>query len=75
MVLGLIGAIAAVPAIIGTTEAVRQGQRNNAREEHRARRSDMVVSLPAGAKSRFRDALDGGLVVLYKNRVRSLYTP
>jgi hypothetical protein len=30
MVLGIITAIAACPAIVGTTEAVRQGQRKNA---------------------------------------------
>jgi hypothetical protein len=45
MVLGLITAIAACPAIIGTTEAVRHGQKQNQREEHRGRKYNLSVTL------------------------------
>lgn len=42
MVLGLLKAIAACPAIIGTSEAVRQGQRKNAKEKHRDQKSNLL---------------------------------
>ncbi|TAQ83842.1 hypothetical protein B7494_g7834 [Chlorociboria aeruginascens] len=43
MVLGIITSIAACPAIIGTTEAVRQGQRQNAKEKHRGRKANLLL--------------------------------
>lgn len=67
MVLGLLTAIAACPAIIGTTEAVRQGQRNNAKEKHRGQKSNLIVSCPK--KSSHNSAIDGGVVVLHQNKV------
>jgi hypothetical protein len=45
MVLGLLTAIAACPAIIGTTEAVRHGQKQNQREDHRGRKYNLSVTL------------------------------
>ncbi|KAF2796635.1 hypothetical protein K505DRAFT_158721 [Melanomma pulvis-pyrius CBS 109.77] len=44
MVLGILTAIAACPAIIGTTEAVRQGQRQNAREKHRGLKTNLIAN-------------------------------
>jgi hypothetical protein len=44
MVLGIITSIAACPAIIGTVEAVRQGQRQSAKEQHRGAKTNLVVS-------------------------------
>jgi len=44
MVFGIITAIAACPAIIGTTEAIRQGQRKSAKEQHRGAKTNLVVS-------------------------------
>ncbi|KAF2669354.1 hypothetical protein BT63DRAFT_425084 [Microthyrium microscopicum] len=45
MVFGLLTAVAACPAIIGTTEAIRHGQKENNREEHRGRKYNLQVSL------------------------------
>jgi hypothetical protein len=68
MVLGLLTAIAACPAIVGTTEAIRQGQRKNAREQHRGVKSNLIVSChsasPAGKE------VDGCAIVLRNNKVR-----
>ncbi|KAF2638904.1 hypothetical protein P280DRAFT_550973 [Massarina eburnea CBS 473.64] len=47
MVLGIMTAIAACPAIIGTVEAVRQGQRQSAKEKHRGRKTNMIVNVPS----------------------------
>ncbi|KAI9840640.1 MAG: hypothetical protein M1837_001409 [Sclerophora amabilis] len=68
MVLGLITAIAACPAIVGTTEAVRQGQRSNAKERHRGRKTNIVASCAStspGSKQ-----IDGGTVILSDQKVR-----
>ena len=67
MVLGLLSAVAACPAIIGTTEAVRQGQKKNAKEKHRSQKSNLVVH--CSAKSSKRAQIDDGLVVLRNNKV------
>lgn len=70
MVLGIITAIAACPAIVGTTEAVRQGQRKNAREQHRGVKSNLIVSChsasPVGRE------IDGCAIVLRNDKVRIL---
>ncbi|KAH7119401.1 hypothetical protein B0J13DRAFT_532497 [Dactylonectria estremocensis] len=67
MVLGLLTAIAACPAIVGTTEAIRQGQRKNAREQHRGVKSNLIVSCdstsPAGRE------VDGCAIVLRNNKL------
>ncbi|TQB68696.1 hypothetical protein MPDQ_002900 [Monascus purpureus] len=44
MVLGLLTAVAACPAIVGVNETVVQGQRQNAKNRHRGRKSNLVVS-------------------------------
>lgn len=68
MVLGMITAIAACPAIIGTTEAVRQGQNQNKREAHRGRKSNLHVSC-SDPSSKARD-INGGTVVIRDGKVR-----
>ncbi|SPO06227.1 uncharacterized protein DNG_08916 [Cephalotrichum gorgonifer] len=44
MVLGIITAIAACPAIVGTNEAIMISQRKQAKEEHRTRKTNLVVA-------------------------------
>lgn len=68
MDLGLLTAIAACPAIVGTTEAVRQGQKKNAKEKHRGQKSNLIVN--CSSKSSKKAQIDGGLVVLRNNKVR-----
>ncbi|KAF2012944.1 hypothetical protein BU24DRAFT_352547, partial [Aaosphaeria arxii CBS 175.79] len=41
--MSLIVALAAVPGLMGTQEAIRQGQQKERREEHRARRCNLVA--------------------------------
>lgn len=45
MVLGLITAIAVCPALLGTNEAIRHGEAQNRRENHRGRKYNLTVSL------------------------------
>lgn len=71
MVLGIITSIAACPAIIGTTEAVRSGQRSNAREGHRGRKSNLTAACSASSTAfKGSDEVNGGVVVLYENKVK-----
>ncbi|GIZ42185.1 hypothetical protein CKM354_000546300 [Cercospora kikuchii] len=67
MVLGILTAVAACPAIIGTTEAVRQGQRQNEREEQRGRKTNLVVSLLN--RSEYSSLFDGAYIVLKDNKL------
>jgi hypothetical protein len=67
MVLGILTAIAACPAIIGTTEAVRQGQRQSAREKHRGLKMNLSVSCSRASKAG--REIDGCEVVLSENKV------
>ena len=67
MVLGILTAIAACPAIIGTTEAVRHGQRENHREEHRGRKHNLVVTLLR--RSEYSQRFDGAYVFLKDNKL------
>jgi hypothetical protein len=69
MVLGILTAIAACPAIIGTTEAVRQGQRQSAREKHRGLKTNLSISCSRASKAG--REIDGCEVVLSENKVRS----
>ena len=69
MVLGIMTAVAACPAIIGTTEAVREGQRKNAKDRHRGRRVNLVASCRTALGAKFRSLLDGGLIMLRNNNV------
>ena len=68
MVLGILTAIAACPAIIGTTEAVRQGQRQNAREKHRGLKTNLSVSCSRATRSG--REIDQCEVVLSENKVK-----
>jgi hypothetical protein len=72
MVFGILTAVAACPAIVGTTEAIRQGQKSNAREEHRGRKSHLVIKLPQ--KNIYSSKFDGAKVVLKDKKVW-LYFP
>ncbi|QIW99642.1 hypothetical protein AMS68_005160 [Peltaster fructicola] len=58
MVFGIITAVAACPAIVGTTEAIRHGQKQNQREEHRGRKCHLTVSLlkPSRYSAQFNNA-------------------
>jgi hypothetical protein len=68
MVLGILTAIAACPAIIGTTEAVRQGQRQNAREKHRGLKTNLSISCSRATRSG--REIDQCEVVLSENKVK-----
>lgn len=70
MVLGILTAIAACPAIIGTTEAVRQGQRQNARERHRGLKSNLFVS--CFTDTQIGKDVNGSAVVLRNGKVPTL---
>lgn len=65
--LGILSAVVAAPAIIGVTEAVRSGQRQNAREEHRGRKSNLTVTLPV--RNSYSNQFDGAMVVLKDNKL------
>ncbi|PBP16473.1 hypothetical protein BUE80_DR012735 [Diplocarpon rosae] len=67
MPLGMLTSIAACPAIIGTTEAVRQGQKQNAREAHRGRKANLHVT--CNDPSRKSRDIHGGTVVLRNNKL------
>ena len=68
MVLGILTAIAACPAIVGTTEAVRQGQKKSAKDKHRGVKSNLVVS--CSSTEHGSSEINGGTVVLRDNKVR-----
>jgi hypothetical protein len=70
MVLGLLTAIAACPAIVGTTEAVRQGQRTNAKEQQRGVKSNLIVSCVSTSLAG--SEINGRYIVLRNNKVRIL---
>ncbi|KAF2248026.1 hypothetical protein BU26DRAFT_388967, partial [Trematosphaeria pertusa] len=44
MVLSVLVAIIAAPALLGTQEAIRQGQAKDKKEEHRARRCNLIAT-------------------------------
>lgn len=67
MVLGIVTAIAACPAIIGTNQAVTQGQHKSAKEKHRGLKTNLVVSCTG--TSRGSHEVNGGVVVLLNNKV------
>lgn len=67
MVLGILTAIAACPAIIGTTEAVRQGQVQNKREQHRGQKTHLVASCTKNSSQS--GQINGGMVVLKDHKV------
>ncbi|KAF2757533.1 hypothetical protein EJ05DRAFT_393245 [Pseudovirgaria hyperparasitica] len=67
MVLGILTSIAACPAIIGTTEAIRQGQRQSAKERHRGVKSGLVVQ--CSTRSAAGREINGCEVVLSDNKL------
>ncbi|KAK7753822.1 hypothetical protein SLS62_004188 [Diatrype stigma] len=69
MSLAMLLALTVCPAMLGTQEAIRQSQSKNKREEHRARRCNLVVSC-CKPSIRSRD-INGKLVVLKDQKVRS----
>ena len=67
MVLSMLVAIITCPAMLATAEAIRQGQSKERREEHRARRCNLVVTC---VKASTRSAeLDNRLVLLRDGKV------
>lgn len=72
MVLGIITAIAACPAIIGTNQAVIQGQHKSAKEKHRGLKTNLVVSC-TGTSSGSHE-VNGRSVVLLNNKVSRIRT-
>ncbi|OMP87962.1 hypothetical protein BK809_0008056 [Diplodia seriata] len=67
MVLGIITAIAACPAIVGTNQAVLQGQHKSAKEKHRGLKTNLVVSC-TGTSSGAHE-VNGRAVVLLNNKL------
>jgi hypothetical protein len=68
MVLGLLTAIAGCPAIVGINETVISGQRNSAKNRHRGRKMNLVVS--CSDPSRKAKEVNGGYIVLRDHGVR-----
>ncbi|OTA61579.1 hypothetical protein K449DRAFT_406028 [Hypoxylon sp. EC38] len=67
MAVPMLLALTIAPALLGTQEAIRQSQSKNKREEHRARRCNLVVSC-VKQSIRSRD-LNGKIVVLKDNKL------
>jgi hypothetical protein len=67
MAIPMLLALTICPALLGTQEAIRQSQSKNKREEHRARRCNLVVSC-VKQSIRSRD-INGMIVVLKDNKV------
>jgi len=60
-------ALLTCPALLATSEAIRQGQTKDRREEHRARRSNLIVScVDPSPRSR---EIDHRQVALKNNKV------
>lgn len=68
MAIPMLLALTIAPALLGTQEAIRQSQSKNKREEHRARRCNLVVSC-VKQSIRSRD-INGKIVVLKDNKVK-----
>ncbi|WWD06126.1 hypothetical protein V865_004211 [Kwoniella europaea PYCC6329] len=68
MVLGILSAVAACPAIVGTTEAVRHGQKAQAKEAHRGQKVNMIARLPTPIPG-YSEKFEGSLVVLKDNKL------
>ncbi|KAI5923485.1 hypothetical protein F4810DRAFT_208408 [Camillea tinctor] len=67
MALPMMLALTICPAMLGTQEAIRQSQSKTKREEHRARRCNLIVSC-VKSSIRSRD-INGKLVVLKDNKL------
>ena len=64
MVLSVLVAIIAAPALLGTQEAIRQSQAKEKREEHRARRCNLIATC---VKSSMRSREINGRPLVLKN--------
>jgi hypothetical protein len=71
MSLSVLLALTICPAMLGSQEAIRQSQSKSRREEHRARRCNLVVSC-VKRSIRSRD-INNKLVVLRDNKVALVY--
>lgn len=60
-------ALLTAPALLATNEAIRQGQTKDRREEHRARRSNLIISCVAPSSRSFE--IDHRQVALKNNKV------
>jgi hypothetical protein len=67
--MSLLLAMAAVPGMLGTQEAIRQGQQKERREEHRARRCNLVASCIKSSPRALE--INGRPIVLRDGAVRS----
>lgn len=67
MVLGILTAVAACPAIIGTTEAIRYSQAQNKRNEERGRKQNLTVTLLN--RSFYSERFDGAYIVLHNKKL------
>ncbi|KAG8162942.1 hypothetical protein KVR01_007420 [Diaporthe batatas] len=63
----LLTAVGTVPTIIGTTQAIEHGQRQNTRKQHRGRRSNLAVTLER--KGPYSTLFEGAKVVLRANKL------
>jgi hypothetical protein len=63
-------ALIATPALLATSEAIRQGQSKDRKEEHRARRSNLVISYVDSSPLSF--DIDHRQVALRNNKVTSI---
>jgi hypothetical protein len=68
MVLGVLTAVAACPAIIGTNEAVQQGQKQNAKERHRGQKTNLAIT--CSSATALGKEINGCEVVLSDEKVR-----
>lgn len=67
MDLGIITAIAACPAIVGTNEAIKIGQAKSEKENHRRIKTHLVVNCVGESSQKAQ--IHGGLIVLRNNKV------
>jgi hypothetical protein len=68
MALSIIALLAGGPAILGISESIRSGQSGQKKEEHRARRCNLIVTCVSG-DSADRSVLEGKKVVLRNGKV------
>jgi hypothetical protein len=73
MAIPMLLALTICPAMLGTQEAIRQSQSKNKREEHRARRCNLIVSC-VKPSIRSRD-INGKLIVLKDSKVKWRVNP
>ncbi|KAK2747932.1 hypothetical protein FQN57_001523 [Myotisia sp. PD_48] len=74
MPLGLIAAIAACPAIVGTNEAIQTSQKQQAKERHRGRKMNLIVSCVDASSRKSRD-VSGCYIILKGGRLFAATIP